>query len=411
MDKSIDEALERFPPDEYPSFLDSEFEARIESARKVMRELELDAILVTSEVNFRYLTGDILQTPVQIARPRYFVLPLEGGPCAIVPATNVDGMRKTTWGRDIRSWVAPCPEDDGVTLVADALRAAGGRFGQLGAELGQGARLSMPVLDFLRLSEFAKPSTFLDAEVVFRRIRMVKSPAPDEVDRIRGIARIVSASFEALPAMLGVGDTEWSVCRRMQLDLTLRVAHRTPHLVGVPGLNGYTNINAGPTAKVLEAGSVFNIDAGCCFDNYWCDFNRNFAFDHAIDPVRRTYDTLFKATDAGLAAARPGRTTSDLFAAMWTDLSQDGPAGGTVVGMGHGIDLLAPEPPSVNATDHTILRTGMLITLKPSVSFTVPGTAGPKARMMAHEENLVITDDGYELLTTRTPPELPIIAI
>jgi Xaa-Pro dipeptidase len=133
MDKSIAEALELFPPDEYPSFLPSEFEARIDAARNVMRDMELDAILVTSEANFRYMTGYILQAPVQIARPRYFVLPLEGEPCAIVPKTNVDGMRRTTWVRDIRSWVAPCPEDDGVTLVADALRGAGRRFGQLGA--------------------------------------------------------------------------------------------------------------------------------------------------------------------------------------------------------------------------------------------------------------------------------------
>jgi Xaa-Pro dipeptidase len=408
MDKSIAEALELFPPDEYPSFLPSEFEARIDAARNVMRDMELDAILVTSEANFRYMTGYILQAPVQIARPRYFVLPLEGEPCAIVPKTNVDGMRRTTWVRDIRSWVAPCPEDDGVTLVADALRGAGRRFGQLGAELGQEARLGMPVLDFLRLRDLTQTSVFRDAESIFRRIRMVKSSA--EIDRIRRICRIVSDSFEALPGLLRIGDTEWNACRRMQLDLVMRGAHRTPHLVGVSGPNGYTNINTGPTARVLERGSLLTIDAGCCFDNYWCDFNRNFAFGGAIDPLRRAYDLLFKATDAGLAAARPGQMTSDLFAAMGKVLSGDGPPGGTVGRMGHGIGLLAPEPPSLNATDHTVLTPGMVITLEPSMSFVVPGPHGPESRIMAHEENLVITNDGYELLTTRAPSELPVIA-
>lgn len=400
---SIRETLGAFPPDEYLKFEPGEFANRVEAARRVMRELELDALLVTSEPNFRYMTGYILQAPVQIARPRYFVLPLEGTPCAVVPRTNVAGMRQTTWLKDIRSWVAPCPEDDGVSLVADALSCIRGRFGQIGAEIGQEARLGMPVLDYLRLAEILAPARFVDGEAVFRRIRMVKSPA--EIDRIRRIARIVSESFEALPGLLGIGDTEWSACRRMQLDLVLRGAHRTPHLVGVSGLGGYTNINTGPTACVLDRGSVLTIDAGCCWDNYWCDFNRNFAFGHAGQESTRAYAVLYTSIETGLAAVRPGARTRDLFVAMSGVLSEAGAPGGTVGRMGHGIGLLAPEPPSISANDDTILETGMVITLEPSVSFRVNGSA----RIMVHEENLAVTEDGFELLTTRTPCELPVV--
>ena len=408
MEQTVTSLLRDFPTDEYPSFDDAEFENRVEAARRSMRRLGIDAILVSSEANFRYMTGYILQSPVQIARPRFFVLPLVGEPCAIVPKTNVDGMRQTTWVKDIRSWVAPNPEDDGVSLIFEVMRAAERKFGRLGAELGQEARLGMPVLDFLRLQEMLQPSTFVDAERVFREIRMVKSPA--EIERIRQICRITSKSFAALPDLLRIGDTEWSACRRLQLDLTLRGAHRTPHLTGVSGYNGYTNINTGPTGRVLEAGDVLIIDAGCCVDNYWCDFNRNFAFGNASDPVLQAYRSLFMATDAGLAAVRPGQRTSDVFAAMCSVLSGDGTPGGTVGRMGHGIGLLAPEPPSLNATDTTVLQPGMVITLEPSISYTVPGKNGQtERRIMVHEENLVVTEDGAELLTARTPAELPIV--
>src|SRR5262249_13208203 len=196
----------------------------------------------------------------------------------------------------------------------------------------------------------------------------------------------------------------------LQLDLTLRGAHRTPHLTGVSGYNGYTNINTGPTGRVLGPGDVLIIDAGCCIDNYWCDFNRNFAFGGASDPVLRAYKALFTATDAGLAAVRPGQRTSDVFAAMSSVLSGDGAPGGTVGRMGHGIGLLAPEPPSVNATDTTVLQPGMVITLEPSISFAATERDGVEKRcMMVHEENLVVTEDGYELLTERTREELPVI--
>jgi Xaa-Pro dipeptidase len=403
MGATIAAALTAFPPDEYPKFTAEEFGRRIEAARSVMRKLELDAILVTSEVNFRYMTGYILQAPVQIARPRYYVLPLEGTPCAIVPKTNVDGMRQTAVVEDIRFWIAPCPEDDGVTLVADALRSAPRRFGRLGAEIGQEARLGMPVLDYMRLVELVAPARFVDGEQVFRRIRMVKSAA--EIDRIRRIARIVSDSFDRLPSLLHVGDTEWSACRRMQLDLVLHGAHRTPHLTGVSGSGGYTNINTGPTNRMLGPGSVMTIDAGCCYDNYWCDFNRNFVFGHVCSAAARAHAAVHAATDAGLHTIRPGVRTRDIFAAMGTVFSGLGAPGGTVGRMGHGIGLLAPEPPSVNAEDDTVLSTGMVITLEPSMSFTYEG----QARIMVQEENVVVTDDGYELLTTRTPPEMPLV--
>ena len=390
--------LQSFPPDEYPRFAVAEFEGRVEAARRRMRLLGIDAILVTSEANFRYMTGYILQSPVQIARPRYFVLPLDGEPCAIVPKTNIDGMRQTSWVRDLRSWVAPNPADDGLSLVSDALRAATGSHGCFGAELGQESRLGMPVLDLLRLQEMLAPAQFVDAEVVFRQVRMIKSEA--EIERIRRICHIVSQAFAELPGLLSMGDTEWSACRRMQLDLVRRGAHRTPHITGVSGFNGYTNINTGPTARSLEKNSILTIDTGCCFDNYWCDFNRNFAFGTAVDSVHEAYRVLFNATEAALTIVKPGRTTSELYAEMYRALSNRGVAGGTVGRMGHGIGLLAPEPPSISESDHTVLKAGMVLTLEPSVSFTAPGRSGaPEERIMVHEENIVVTQDGCELLS------------
>src|SRR5260370_24749219 len=130
MDETIENLLLQFPSDAYANFAPTEFERRGEAARRKMGEFDIDAILVTAEVNFRYITGYILQSPVQIVRPRYFVLPLVGEPCAIVPKTNVDGMGQTSWIRDIRSWIAPNPIDDGVSLVAAALRAASGPNGR-----------------------------------------------------------------------------------------------------------------------------------------------------------------------------------------------------------------------------------------------------------------------------------------
>jgi Xaa-Pro dipeptidase len=394
------------PP--YLTFARPEFESRIERTRLKMAEAGLDSLFITSEHNFRYLTGYILQSPVQQARPRFFVVPLAGEPCAVVPQTNLVGMRRTTWVSDIRTWAAPNPTDDGVTLLAEVLKSFAGKYGRVGAELGPESRLGMPVLDFLWLRELIGPSEFVDAARLCSEVRMTKSPA--EIERIRDICAIVSDGFEALPSQLEMGDTEWSACWKLQLDLTRRGAHRTFNITGVSGHQGYDNPNTGPTARPLGAGDILFIDTGCSVDNYWCDFDRHFAFGPPSDVVRRAYDTLYRATDAGIEAAAPGRRACDLWKAMMSVIENAGAPASSIGRMGHGIGLLAPEPPSINATDETQLERGMVVTLEPSLSYEVAGTAGSERKMMVHEENLVITAAGCELLSRRAPREIPVIS-
>ena len=70
--------------------------------------------------------------------------------------------------------------------------------------------------------------------------------------------------------------------------------------------------------------------------------------------------------------------------------------------MGHGLGLQLTEPPSIMSTDSTILKENMIMTIEPCFEYA-SGT------MLVHEENIVITQNGYERLTTRTPRKIPII--
>jgi Xaa-Pro aminopeptidase len=144
------------------------------------------------------------------------------------------------------------------------------------------------------------------------------------------------------------------------------------------------------------------IDTGITFDGYFCDFDRNWAIGHADDASRRAYDTLYRATDAGLAAAVPGATSADLFRAMRDVIVAEGYECGNVGRLGHGLGMQLTEWPSHAPHDETVLEPGMVLTLEPGLAI------GP-GRTMVHEENLVIGTDGAELLTRRAPPELPII--
>ena len=381
-----------FPP--------AEFEARVARAQRMMREHEFDTLLLTTEAQLRYFTGFLTQFWESPTRPWFLLLPAEGKPVAVIPTIGLAGMRET-WVEDIRAWPSPQPDDDGVTLLASAIRELPRRFGCLGVTLGCEGRLRMPLLDFRRLRSLLPGLDMVDCAEPLLRLMSVKSAA--EIDKIRHVCEIASDSFEALPGFAASGQSEREIVRAMRIDLLQRGVDHTPYIVAASGADGYGDIIMGPRDRQLQPGDVLIIDTGSVYDGYFCDFDRNFAFGHASDTARRVYDTVYRSTDAGFAASRPGATTSDVWRAMWSVLEAGGARGNDVGRMGHGLGAQLTEWPSLTASDQTRLEPGMVITLEPGMEFAA-------GKMMVHEENIVITESGAEYLSRRAAAQLPVIA-
>jgi Xaa-Pro aminopeptidase len=374
-----------------------------------MAEASLDAVLITSEANFRYLSGFASQTWVSPTRPRYLIMPRDSEPIAVVPASNVTGIRESTPITDVRSWKAPNPSDDGISLLLTILKENVGDFGAVGAELGHESRLGMPAGDFLRICEVVRPIEIRDAAPLIARVRMVKSHL--EVARIRHIGSIASACFQELPELVNSCTTVRDFCRQLEAKLILRGADKTPYLVGEAGNGGYETIMMGPNDHRLREGDILFIDTGSQYDGYFCDFDRNFAIGNPADPVLRAYDAAYEATEAGLNSVRPGRTASDIWHAMSSALGPNN-FNSTYVGrMGHGLGLSLTEPPSIHPRDETVLEPGMVITLEPSLTYLWPSALSGTTKIMVHEEDVVVTENGCELLTARAPSQIPVLKV
>src|SRR5262249_28677519 len=162
-----------------------------------------------------------------------------------------------------------------------------------------------------RVREAIQPLTLVDGSDVTRRLRMVKSPA--EVARIRAVAQLVSAAFEALPEKLAAGMSERDACLTLQLDILRRGADKIPYMVAASAPGGYQTINSNPGDRVFGRGDIFIVDTGSTIDGYFCDFDRNFAFGPPEDAARRAHDQVFAATEAGIAAMRPGARLRDVW--------------------------------------------------------------------------------------------------
>ena len=366
-----------------------------------MTRERLDGLMVTSEPNLEYLSGFVSQFPWNSpSRPWYFVLPRVGEAAAVIPEIGETLWRQSSWAQNIQTWPSPRPENEGLDLSAAVVGGMKRRFGRLGVELGPESRLGMPVADLLRLRRGMRPLEMVDCIGVMRELRLVKSPP--EVARIRHICQIACDGFDALPSLIAPRDTEKDVIRKFQADVIMRGADKTPYVMTRSGRNGYTSIIAGPTDRRLGTGDILIIDTGCTYDGYFCDFDRNIAIGEPAEPVKRAQELLFKATSAGIKAARPGNTSEDVFRAQAKVLEDAGERPGNVGRFGHGLGKKMTEPPSNKPGDRTKLVPGVVLTIEPSVMWG-------RDKILVHEENLVVTEGGCRLLTRRAPREMPVV--
>jgi Xaa-Pro dipeptidase len=383
------------PPRGFPV---SEYEERTRAAQRSMAGLGLDALLLTTEAEVRYFSGFLTPFWLSPTRPWFLIVPAAGRPVAVIPTIGATVMEET-WISDIRTWPAPRPADDGVTLLAATLFDLVGAEGTVGLPRGHETSLRMPLADFAALQEAAPGLAFHDATQVVRELRMVKSER--EIAKLAHACSVVADAFERLPAVVSVGMTEREAFRAFRMALLEAGADEVPYLVGATG-PGFESIIRGPGDRAIERGDLLMFDTGSTWDGYWSDFDRYFAFGSATEDAHRAYRTVWEATEAGLAFIEPGVTTSELWAVMAGVITAAGAEESDVGRLGHGVGSQLTEWPSITPDDGTLIRPGMVLTLEPGMTWA-PG------KTMVHEEEVVVESDGPRLLTLRAPSELPII--
>ena len=381
-------------------FAAAEFASRTARAQARMASNGMAGLLLMTEPEVRYFSGFhtlFWQSPT---RPWFLFVPSSGRPIAVIPEIGADLMRRT-WLDDIRTWSAPAPEDDGLGLLTELLAPLARAGETIGVMKGHETSLRMPLSDYERLLAGLPGLRIADATDVVRRLRMVKSHA--EIEKIGHICRIAGRSFAEIPRLAHAGQPLEELFRAFRREALSQGADDMPYLVGGADQGGYHDVISPPGARPLSDGDILMLDTGAVWDGYFCDFDRNFAIGRADDRSRRAYDVLWRATEAGIEAARPGTTCRELFDAMRKVIGEMDDQGGDVGRLGHGLGMQLTEWPSHAAFDDTVIEENMVLTLEPSLSYG-------DGRIMVHEEDIVIRAGGAELLTERAPTELPVMA-
>lgn len=373
-----------------------EYEARTARAQARMAEAGLGALLLTTEADIRYFTGFLTRFWESPSRSWFLVIPGEGAPIAVIPSIGVALMRQS-WISDIRSWPAPRPEDDGVSLLSETLHEVAG-VRPVGVPMSYETHLRMPLADYERVQQ-AGIAFAADAGIV-AGLRAVKSEA--EIAKIRTACGIAGRAFARVGEVAGEGVALAEVFRGFQALLLQEGADWVPYLAGGAGALGYADVISPASDAPLKHGDVLMLDTGAVWDGYFCDFDRNFALGAADARAEQGWAQLLEAAEAGLNAAQPGARACDVWQTMAAITGGGRSDGGGAGRLGHGLGMQLTEGLSLTAQDQTVLEPGMVITLE-------PGVETAEGQIMVHEENIVIRDGAAEVLSDWASGALPTI--
>jgi Xaa-Pro dipeptidase len=243
----------------------------------------------------------------------------------------------------------------------------------------------------LRLVEASAPGIqFADAGPLLANLRMHKDEA--EIAQMRQAVAITEAALGATLEKIHIGMTEREIANELLLEMLHRGAESLPfEPIILSGPNSALPHGA-PGDRRVRAGDLLLFDFGVSVGGYASDITRTFAVSLVGDELRRAYDVVKRANEAGRKAARPGVEIQEVDRAARKVIADAGYGQYFAHRTGHGLGLEVHEPPFACEGDTTILELGMTFTVEPGVY--LPGIGGVRV-----EDDVVITPDGCESLT------------
>ena len=382
----------------YHLFSRSEMDRRYAKARKQMDQRGIDALLISGEENFQYFAGTTagIGLHLSLSRPYLFVLPLEKEP--IIVSQYTSGFTLSCYVTDIREYydVLTFPKNE----VMGALKDAGLNNNRVGAELGQEQRMGMPVGAYLDLVESMPDTKFVDAADIILNLRMVKSE--EELVYMRKAADITDRARQRLyDDHIRPGMTEREAVRALRRLILEEGGDKTSFVHIQNNLPGSTN--QFHYDRRLEKGMVIGMDTGAYCRMYTVDYPRFAVLGKATDEQKRVHEAVKYVNSKMADALGPGVTCSEIHrvgveACKDVDVEVDEMHKKPGARAGHGQGMLFTEPPSITASDHTVLEVGMVLS-------TEPGITGGASRGDVHflwEDTHAVTENGHEQITLET---------
>jgi len=382
--QEVPEAIRKLRPmlDGVQPITDDERRARIEKARRLMRENKLDAIVLEPGSSMFYFTGTRGNAGDRVLA---VVIPAKGELGWVVP------MAQRKVGYEIRvatgAHVAK-DDDDAFKLLARVLKDRGA------TRVGIEERVRFAVYDGIRKE--APSLEFVSADPVTAGCRVIKSPA--EIALLQRANDITIEAYRAAFTTLREGMTNGELANN--ISAAFKALGTTGGAMAIFGK--YTAFPHGSIApQKLSEGDLVLIDDGVSVEGYQSDITRTVIFGKPTARQRQVWDLERQAQDAALRAANVGATCESVDAAARDVITKGGFGPGyKVPGLphrtGHGIGLDGHEWTNLVRGNKTEIQPGMCFSDEPTIA--IYGEFGVRL-----EDCMYITGSGAKMFTRQSP--------
>jgi Xaa-Pro dipeptidase len=352
---------------------------------------DVDTVFLPPSETLRYFTGLEMHAS---ERPTLLALHRDGDPAAILPRLETGRVRDAV-GESTNFFVY----DD----ATDPVEAAKGAFEAYAAEFGADGEVaaeyrSTRLLDAEVLSVTTPADQIVDAEPYTAGLRERKDEP--EVDALREAAAIIDRVLADVTPEVEVGMTEREVAREIEKRVLDSDADSLGVLIVASGPNtAKPHTNTGD--REIRDGDPLIIDAGVVFDGYYSDITRTYVVGSDDERIREFHEVTREAARVAREAVEPGQELQSIDRAAREVVEDAGYGDAFPHRVGHGLGLEGHEPPYLVEGNDAPLEVGHAVTVEPGIY--VEGVGGVRV-----EDDVVVTEDGAEVLTT-SPRELRVL--
>lgn len=339
---------------------------------------DIDVLIVTNHENKKYVSG------------------FKGSESlvALFPEETLfvtDGRYKTAVKNDLKDGVTSFITETGQSHFAKLVEVIKEKDPKrIGVEAN-----NMTVAMYENLKNEFPNSEFVSTLDVLEAKREIKSE--EELDLIKAAVAITDKTFSFVTENVKPGMTEIEVRNMVdQAHFNFGGDRLSFETIVASGPNGALP-HAKPGNRVIESGDMITIDFGCFKDEYCSDMTRSFFVGEVgSDKMVEIHNTVYKAWETQIAAAKAGMTGHELDKIGRDIIEEAGYGEYFIHGTGHSLGLEVHENPRVAKGWHSELLPGHVVTIEPGIY--VEGVGGVRI-----ENDIIIREGGCESLNASNP--------
>lgn len=355
--------------------------SHIKNLQATMKENGVEAVLISSEINQRYLSG--------FAYTDGFMLILQNEAILLTDFRYIEAAKATVDQSECQvvmpdtrmlAYVKKLLEEKGVkTLAFEESEASYALYNRLCA-------------------------TFDDVEVVsggsamIGKLRIFKDEA--EIKAMTRAQKITDAAFTHILDFINPDRTELEVALELEFFMRAHGSEGTAfETIAVSGSNS-SRPHGVPRDVKLEKG-FFTMDFGARVDGYCSDMTRTVVLGKADEEMKRLYNTVLEAQTTAIKSLHVGMKCADADKIARDIIDNAGYKGCFGHSLGHGVGLFIHENPRLAGMmpDTDLLLPGHVVTVEPGIY--IEGKYGCRI-----EDMVTVLPDGTIHDFTQSPKEL-----